>query len=131
MKTKDFTILFNKDNVHQFIKLIGDQNPIYQNIELARSHGYQTIPLPPTMPMIAYKEMETPWKMNHPVILRKQECVNHQIMYIDQPYIGHISIDDHFQRKQYTFIKQTLRLYELHGILCFEGISHLMAGGLV
>ena len=83
------------------------------------------------MPMIAYKQMETPWKLQPPVIHRKQQCTNHQTMYIDQQYRGCLILLDHYQRNNYTFIKQTLLIYDMNEKLCFEGTSHLIAGALI
>jgi hypothetical protein len=71
MKTKEHEIIFNKDDVQQFVQLIGDRNPIYQSSERAKDYSFETIPLPPTMPMIAYKWLETPWELKHPIIHRK------------------------------------------------------------
>lgn len=55
MKTKEHEIIFNKEDVQQLVQLIGDRNPIYQSSERAKNYGFETIPLPPTMPMMAYK----------------------------------------------------------------------------
>lgn len=131
MKTKDFSIIFHKEDVQHFVQVIGDLNPLYYDIEIARTCGYESIPLPPTMPMIAYKQIETPWKLQPPVILRKQKCINHQIMYIEKPYKGHILLSDTIQRNHYTFIKQMLLIYEMDGSLIFEGTSHMIAGDLI
>lgn len=55
MKTKEHEIIFNKEDVQQIVQLIGDRNPIYQSSERAQDYGFETILLPPTMPMMAYK----------------------------------------------------------------------------
>jgi hypothetical protein len=130
MKTKEYEIIFNKEDVQQFVQLLGDPNPIFQCQSEAKVYGFETIPLPPTMPMIAYKWIETPWKLQHPLIHRKQQCIQHQRMYIDKPYKGIVMITDQFQRQNLTFTKQTLHLYNKDGILYFEGISDLISGGL-
>jgi hypothetical protein len=55
MKTKEYEIIFTQEDVQQFAQLIGEQNSIYQSPEGAKDDGSETIPLPPTMPMMAYK----------------------------------------------------------------------------
>lgn len=94
------------------------------------SAGLETIPLPPTMPMMAYKWLAPPWELQHPIIHRKQKCIQHQRMYIDEVYRAIVEVTDQFQRQNLTFIKQTLYLYNRDGKLCFEGISDLILGGL-
>jgi hypothetical protein len=131
MKTKIHDILFKREDVQRFVNLLGDQNPIYNSIEKAKSYGFPTIPLPPTMPMIAYKWIKTPWQLEHPVIHRRQKCKNHHLLFIDQTYQGMIMLTDPIERNKLTMIKQTLHLYDGDGILCFEGESHLIAGGVI
>lgn len=128
MKTKDHCFMFTKAEVQQYVQTAGDQNPIYIHLDVAQSMGYKTIPIPPTMPMIVYKQIETPWKLLHPIIHRKQQCVYHQVMYIDQYYKGIITLEEQIKRQKYTFIKQTLHIHDNNGILCFTGTSHLIAG---
>ncbi|WP_026565024.1 FAS1-like dehydratase domain-containing protein [Bacillus sp. UNC41MFS5] len=130
MKTKEHEIIFNKDDVKQFVQLIGDRNPIYQSSERAKDYGFETIPLPPTMPMIAYKWLETPWELKYPIIHRKQKCIQHQRMYIEEIYKAVVEVTDQYQRHNLTFMKQTLFLFNRDGKLCFEGISDLTLGGL-
>ncbi|MCM3653629.1 MaoC family dehydratase N-terminal domain-containing protein [Metabacillus litoralis] len=130
MKTNAYPLLFKEADVQQFVRAVGDQNPIYLSLAGAHMYGYKTIPLPPTMPMIAYKLIETPWKLQHPIIHRKQQCEYHYVMYINQPYQGFIILKDQFRRHNLTFINQTLLIYDSSGILCFSGTSHLIAGDL-
>ncbi|PGY07728.1 MaoC family dehydratase N-terminal domain-containing protein [Bacillus sp. AFS031507] len=130
MKTKEHEIIFNKEDVQQIVQLIGDLNPIYQSSERAKDYGFETIPLHPTMPMMAYKWIAPPWELQHPIIHRKQKCIQHQRMYIDEVYRAIVEVTDQFQRQNLTFIKQTLYLYNRDGKLCFEGISDLILGGL-
>lgn len=130
MKTKEHEIIFNKEDVQQFVQLIGDRNPIYQSSERAKNYGFETIPLPPTMPMMAYKWLAPSWELQHPIIHRKQKCIQHQRMYIDEAYKAIVEVTDQFQRQNLTFIKQTLYLYNKDGKICFEGISDLILGGL-
>ncbi|MEH7375969.1 FAS1-like dehydratase domain-containing protein [Neobacillus drentensis] len=130
MKTKEHEIIFNKEDVQQIVQLIGDLNPIYQSSERAKDYGFETIPLHPTMPMMAYKWIAPPWELQLPIIHRKQKCIQHQRMYIDEVYRAIVEVTDQFQRQNLTFIKQTLYLYNRDGKLCFEGISDLILGGL-
>ncbi|WP_110928108.1 MaoC family dehydratase [Bacillus massiliglaciei] len=130
MKTKEYEIIFTQEDVLQFIQLIGDQNSIYLSAEGAKDYGFETIPLPPTMPMMAYKWFETPWELQQPSIHRKQKCTLHQIMYINEIYRAVVEVTNSFQRQKLTFIKQTLYLYNNDGQLCFEGVSDLILGGL-
>jgi N-terminal half of MaoC dehydratase len=128
MKTMAHSFLFTQAEVQQFIQSVGDKNLIYVDLEAAQSMGYKTIPIPPTMPMIVYKLIETPWKLHHPIIHRKQQCVYHQVMYIDHLYKGVITLEDQFKRHNYTFIKQTLQIHDNNGNALFTGTSHLIAG---
>ncbi|PFN79163.1 hypothetical protein COJ85_30960 [Bacillus sp. AFS076308] len=130
MKTKEHEIIFIKEDVQKFVQLISDRNPIYQNLERAKDYGFETIPLHPTMPMMAYKWLASPLELQHPVIHRKQKCIQHKRMYIDEVYRAIVEVTDQFQRQNVTFIKQTLYLYNRDGKLCFEGISDLIVGGL-
>jgi hypothetical protein len=54
--------------VQQIVQLIGDRNPIYQSSERAKDYSFETIPLPPTMPMMAYKWLAPQWELQHPII---------------------------------------------------------------
>lgn len=51
-------------------------------------------------------------------------------MYIDEIYRAIVEVTEPFQRQNFTFIKQTLYLYNDEGQLCFEGESDLILGGL-
>ncbi|MGJ7921225.1 FAS1-like dehydratase domain-containing protein [Neobacillus sp. LXY-4] len=131
MRTKDYTIIFREGDVRQFIKVIDDRNPIYESIATAQSYDYTTIPLPPTMPMIAYKWIDIPWTLTDPIIHRTQNCRLHSIMYIDEPYTANVSISYRTRREDQCLVKQTLLIKDRDGNICFEGISQLMAGGLI
>ena len=111
--------------------MLGDSNPVYESETKAQKLGFQTIPIPPAMPMTLYKSFAIPWMLQAPVILRKQQCINHTKMYIDQVYTGFISLSDVKVRKGHTFSKQTLFLYNEEGDLCFSGISQMVSGELV
>jgi hypothetical protein len=130
MKTKEQDITFNKEDVQQFVQLIDDRNPIYKSLEKAKEFGFKTIPLPPTMPMMAYKWLDLPWELQQPIIHRKQKCIQHERIYIDEIYRAIVEVTDPIQRQNLTFIKQTLYLYNKDGKLCFEGMSDLIVGGL-
>ena len=130
MKTKEHEIIFNADDVEQFVKLIGDRNPIYQSSERAKDYGFERLPLPPTMPMMAYKWFETNWELQYSVIHRKQKCILHQRLYVDEIYRAIVEVTDQSQRHNLTFMKQTLYLYNKDEKLCFEGISDLILGGM-
>jgi acyl dehydratase len=131
MKSNMYPLLFKEADVQQFVQAVGDQNPIYLSSERAQSHGYKTIPLPPTMPMIAYKLIETPWKLKSPIIHRKQQCEYHRVMYINQTYQGFIILKNQLRRHNLTFINQTLQIYDSSETLCFSGTTHLVAGDVI
>ncbi|MFF2448246.1 hypothetical protein ACFVSW_14195 [Neobacillus sp. NPDC058068] len=38
MKTDKHEIIFSKEDVQQFVQLIGDRNPIYQSAERAKAY---------------------------------------------------------------------------------------------
>ncbi|KSU85502.1 N-terminal half of MaoC dehydratase [Fictibacillus enclensis] len=130
MKTEDHEITFSHEKVQEFVQLMGDRNPIYQSIHKAKEYGFKTIPLPQAMPNIAYQWIEIPWNLQDPVIHRKQKCVLHQRMFIEERYRAVIKVTDQYERHNHFFIQQTLYLYDGNGLLCFEGISDLVAGGL-
>jgi hypothetical protein len=131
MKTIETSFIFHKEQVQKYVRILGDSNPIYESEESARKFGLLTIPIPPAMPMTVYQSFEIPWVMKPPVIHRKQQCINHQQMFIDETYTGFISLTDVVVRKEYTFSKQTLFLYDTIGNLCFSGISHIVSGELL
>jgi N-terminal half of MaoC dehydratase len=130
MKTKEYEIIFTQEDVQPFVQLIDEQISIYQSPGGAKDDGSETIPLPPTMPMMAYKWIETPLELQQPIIHRKQKCIQHQRMYMDENYRAIVEVTNPFQRQNLTFIKQTLYLYHNDGQLCFEGVSDLILGGL-
>jgi hypothetical protein len=130
MKTKEYEIIFTKEDVQPFVQLIGEQNSIYQSPKGAKDDDSEPIPLPPTMPMMAYKWLETSLELQQPIIHRKQKCIKHQRMYMDVSYRAIVEVTNPFQRQKLTFIKQTLYLYHNNGQLCFEGVSDLILGGL-
>lgn len=131
MKTKEQSCIFHKDEVQHYVQILGDSNPIYVSEENARRYGYKTIPIPPLLPMILYPSFDIPWTMQSPVILRKQQCTMHEEMYIDDVYTGFISLTDVRVRKEQTFSKETLCLYDEEGILCFRATSQLISGGVL
>jgi hypothetical protein len=131
MKTESYAFLFTKKELLQYSELSGVQNPIFYSLEAAREHGYAGIPLPPALPMTAYRHIDIPWELKEPVIHRKQECKLHQTMYTDQIYTGTITLTKHSSRHNRTFIEQELEIVDEQGKLCFSGISHLIAGGLI
>ena len=130
MKTEKQSFIFHKEQVQQYVQMLGDLNPVYDSEERARQLGFRTIPVPPAMPMTLYKSFEIPWMLQAPVILRKQQCTTHRKMYIGETYTGFISLTDIKVRKEHTFSKQILFLYDPEGELCFSGISQLVSGEL-
>jgi len=126
MKMKKHEIIFNEADVEQFVKLIGDRNPIYQSLERAKDYGFERIPLPQAMPMMAYKWFETKWELPYSIIHRKQKCILHQRMYVDEIYHAIVEVTDQSKRHNLTFMKQILYLYNSDEKLCFEGISDLV-----
>lgn len=128
MRKESRTLLIKDTEVRQFIQLAGKIDPIYRNEAAAKSYGYKTIPIPPTMSMIAYKLFDIDWRLPDPIIHRKQRCEYHQVMYIDQPYVCILSLIDQSERRGYTFVNQVLQIYDENGTLCFTGTSQLMGG---
>ena len=47
-----FTIEVERCKIHELALAIGDNNPIYHDLEAAKAAGYPDIPLPPTAPTI-------------------------------------------------------------------------------
>jgi len=45
--------LVTPENIAAFADAIGDSNPIYRNVEIARSFGYESVCAPPTFPIVA------------------------------------------------------------------------------
>jgi len=131
VKTEKQSFIFQKEQVQEYVQMLGDLNPAYESETMAQKLGFQTIPIPPSMPMTLYKSFEIPWTLQAPVILRKQQCINHRKMYIDETYTGFISLSDVKVKKGHTFSKQTLFLYDEEEKLCFSGISQIVSGELV
>ena len=131
MKTERYAFLFTKEKVRQYSELSGEKDPIYFSPQAAQELGYKGTPLPPAMPFVAYRHIEIPWRLEGPVIHRKQECRQHQVMYTDQVYTGRVTLTNHSLRHNRMFIQQDLEIYDEQGNLCFTGISHLIAGDLI
>lgn len=130
MKTAEVIVKFTKADVEEYVGLLGDKDPIYQSIEAAKDKGFTTIPLHPAMPMIAYKSIEVPWQSGSSIIHRRQQSIHHQTLYIDQNYIAQVILNSRSERRGQIFMKQTLYIRDMDNILCFEGISDLIVGGL-
>lgn len=130
MNSTEQIIIFDRKDVQMFAQLIGDSNPIYKDIKSAKEYGFTTIPLPPTMPMIAYKWVKTPWQFQAPLIHRKQQGISYESMYIDVPYSAIVNLHVASKRKKFMLIEQTMLLYNDEDVLCFKGISNLIAGGM-
>jgi len=128
MKTNEQSFIFHKEEVQKYVNTLSDPNPIYVSEVNAKQYGYKTIPIPPIMPVTVYHLIDIPWTMQSPVILRKQRCTMHVQMYIGETYTGFISLTDIKTRKEQTFSKETLSLYNTEGILCFQAISQLLSG---
>lgn len=131
MKTERYAFLFTKEEVLKYSELSGVENPIFHSLEAAKDHGYKGIPLPPALPMTAYRHIDIPWELKEPVIHRKQECRLHQVMYANEIYTGTVTLTNHSSRQNRTFIQQKLEIYDDQENLCFSGILHLIAGGLI
>ena len=131
MKTEKQSFIFQKKQVQEYVQMLGDSNPAYESEATAQKLGFQSIPIPPAMPMTLYRSFEIPWTLQAPVFLRKQWCIHHTKMYIDEVYTGFISLSDVKVKKGHTFSKQTLFLYNEEGYLCFSGISQIVSGELL
>jgi hypothetical protein len=125
------SFLFTKEEVLHYCALSGVKNPIFQSLEAAQEQGYKGIPLPPAMPMIAYRHIEIPWKLAGTVILRKQECKIHRTMYTDENYFGSVTLTNRSFRQNRWFITEVFKIFDKQKNLCFSGISHLIAGGII
>lgn len=128
MKTNVYEIIFRASDVWQFVKITDDRNPIYESIDKAQEYGFNTIPLPPTMPMIAYKYIEIPWTLKEPLIHRSQECICNRRMYINQPYFAQVSLEEQAFRKKQGIVKQILQINDCDENLCFKATSTLLIG---
>ncbi|MDS9473230.1 MaoC family dehydratase [Sporosarcina pasteurii] len=129
MKTSTESIVFTKEDVLQYCEAIGEENKLYTCGDYAKSHGFQTIPLPSTMPLIMYRLFTIPWEHDGGVMIhRKQECSTFRRMFIDEEYTGDITLTNVVSRKSYTFREETLSIYDKSGELCFQGTSHLVVG---
>ncbi|WP_147534665.1 FAS1-like dehydratase domain-containing protein [Bacillus marasmi] len=131
MRTEEVRVTFKTSDVSEFIKVMDERNPIYESVEKAQSYGFTSIPLPPTMPLIVYKQLDIPWTLTEPVIHRNQECKYHHQMYINQTYTASIRLDEQIDRKSYCIIKHSLLLFDDQQNLCFEGIYQIVCGGVV
>ncbi|GLV57947.1 hypothetical protein KDH_47820 [Dictyobacter sp. S3.2.2.5] len=47
-----FMIMIERGKIHELALAIGDENPIYHDLEAAKAAGYDDLPLPPTAPTI-------------------------------------------------------------------------------
>lgn len=131
MKTSEVSIIFHQTDVTEFMKVMSDPNPIYQSVEAAKNFGFKTMPLPPTMPLVAYKLLNLPWQLAEPILHRKQECSYHQTMYIGETYKAHIYLTEHTERKGFYLVKQSLVIVDMQGKLCFEGNYQIVCGGVI
>ncbi|MEH6943820.1 FAS1-like dehydratase domain-containing protein [Bacillus sp. JJ722] len=130
MKTKQHNITFNQSEILQFVEAIEDYNPIYRSKELANMYGFETIPLPPTMPVIAYQWIDLPRKLPQPIIHRKQHNTTHRLMFMDVTYVADISLLNYRSRHNQAFVEQVLNVYTSNQILCFSSVTYLVCGGL-
>ncbi|MEI5908924.1 MaoC family dehydratase N-terminal domain-containing protein [Bacillus spongiae] len=48
IETKPYTFTVERGKIAEFVKAIGDTNPIYTNVEVAKEKGYRDIPAPLT-----------------------------------------------------------------------------------
>jgi hypothetical protein len=126
VKTTTESITFTKADVLRYCEAIGEKDKLYENEQYALAQGLQTIPLPPTMPLVMYQLFEIPWNQMGLTIHRKQECFTIQRMFIEEQYTGYILLSDVVTRKSYTFRKETLYINDKSGDLCFKGTSHIV-----
>ncbi|WP_236694018.1 FAS1-like dehydratase domain-containing protein [Sporosarcina globispora] len=47
---KPFSFTIERGKIREFAMAIGDRNPIYYDVDIARKEGYRDIPIPPTFP---------------------------------------------------------------------------------
>jgi len=52
MTFEEFTFTIERGKIREFAKAIGDDNPIYYDIEAAKKAGFRDIPIPPTFPTV-------------------------------------------------------------------------------
>lgn len=59
--TKPFRVFAERGAIVKFAKAIGDLNPLFNDPEFARAHGYGDLVAPPTFPVSFLPPQEPPW----------------------------------------------------------------------
>ncbi|MFX3630819.1 MAG: MaoC family dehydratase N-terminal domain-containing protein [Ectobacillus sp.] len=119
----------SKQQVIDYAKAIGEQNPVYFSIEAARKLGYRTIPIPPALPIIFYRFFAIPWGKGKIWIHRSQRFTYKRQLYIDEPYECFIALEAVKERSGHSLYEQSLKGYNIRKELCFVCNTILVEGG--
>ncbi|MFD3448242.1 MaoC family dehydratase N-terminal domain-containing protein [Microbacteriaceae bacterium 4G12] len=92
MKFPPFTYTIEKGKIIEFCKAIGDDNPIYFDIEAAKENGYRDIPIPPTFATV----MEMWAGSDFDALIKKLQLNPLKVLHGEQSYeyFGEICAND-------------------------------------
>lgn len=112
MKEKCFDIAFTEEEVKEFLDLM-DMEP---------KNNRQ---LPHMFPMIACKFAQELYIWSSPPILRKQNCIMYETMYVNHIYHVKIYVTNPIKKRHIMYAQQIIKIYDEEKCL-FEGESDLI-----
>lgn len=82
--------------------------------------------IPPTFPMLFYREIEVPWHYEGAPIHRKQSSACYVELEVGERYRCVMMLDQKRQKGDYLFFIQSLIGYDMKGRECFQCVSEFV-----
>lgn len=113
--TDTVAITVTRDNIRHYCEAIGEENPIFHNLEAARNAGYADLVLPATYPTLFWQSINIPWLANQsPMIQTEQKFEYREALTANQAYTCQITVLKVRQKGNKQFSTHELRM-NLHG----------------
>lgn len=109
--TDAVAIYVTRDDIHRYAKAIGEENPIFHNLEAAQKAGYNDIVLAATYPTLFWQILDIPWFKNQSTMIQtEQEFEYEEVLVANQLYICQVTIIKVQKKGRKQFSKHELSI---------------------
>lgn len=77
-ETEIKVITVTREEIKRYCSVIGEKNPLYFDVETARSFGYHDILIPTTYPVIFWQQIEVPWLLVKGTMVQGEQVFNYK-----------------------------------------------------
>ena len=104
--TDAVAIYVTRDDIHRYAKAIGEENPIFHDLEVAQNAGYNDIVLPATYPTLFWQILDIPWFKNQSTVIQtEQEFEYEEVLVANQVYICQVTIIKSTKKRKEAIFK--------------------------